>query len=185
MNKLTWSAVIVIMVSLIVVLVLAYPYLPSSKVPAPTVTPTQTPSPTPTPEPTETTEVYRIGLSIAYEVNTTSGTRIVFTCDSNSTSNITFSSDNITYNGLASSNYTNFAPQLYKGFIGMNEVDTPIQTYTIPPNGTQGDFEIYFPQGQGTGSPWGTFMNISIKITTYNAQGSIAVILNENFGIYE
>jgi hypothetical protein len=83
---------------------------------------------------------------------------------SNSQTSITFSANDILYNGRSAESYGVFAPQLLKIQTG-----SPISEFTFN-YGYFNGIKIYFPRG--TGSPWNSGVSVQMSITTNNAQGS-------------
>lgn len=87
------------------------------------------------------------------------------TLNSNSPTDITFSANNIRYNGHAICTYGSFAPQLED----YGNSSNPVAQYTIR-NGQSDQITVNFPEG--TGSPWASGVIVQMSITTSNAQGS-------------
>jgi hypothetical protein len=89
----------------------------------------------------------------------------IITLNSNSPTDITFSTNNIRYNGHSIYTYGSFAPQIED----YGNSSNPVAQYTIR-NGQSNQITVYFPEG--TGSPWASGVTVQMSITTSNAQGS-------------
>lgn len=120
--------------------------------------------------PTPTTPVtYSIFLERSIAHNGQTEFDLLFWCNTNSPTDITFSSADISYSGVLDNTYGNFAPQLFN-LTGTS----PISTYTIRA-GYEGIFMIVFPEG--VGSPWVSGETVTIVIHANGIQGSITVTL--------
>jgi hypothetical protein len=88
----------------------------------------------------------------------------------NSPTDVTFSTNDILYNGNSVESYGSFAP-VFKTYDLFNP--TPISQFTIDPK-SPGSYAnnglIYFPRGSG--SPWASGVTVQMSITTPYAQGS-------------
>jgi hypothetical protein len=129
----------------------------------------------PTPRPTVTPTVPRIQIGTTYGV-LNGGTiyRITLVASvKDSPSSVTFTTDNILYNGKSGNSYGDFAPQLYNA--PMFASPTLVSQLTLDQHGGPNTFEIKLIQGQG--GPWVSGTTLNITIQTNVAQGSIIVTL--------
>jgi hypothetical protein len=121
--------------------------------------------------PTPSTWTIYLGAGAYYQ--TPSIEPIVLT--SNSPTDITFSANNILYNGLSANSYGSFAPQLEDASVFRGALGNPISQDTIY-SGYNSEIQVYFPEG--TGSPWTSGVSVQMSITTSNAQGSTTFTLS-------
>jgi hypothetical protein len=90
-----------------------------------------------------------------------------------SSTSVTFTTENILLNGRSSNYYGAFAPQLYSAPALMTPI--LVSQLTLDQNGGGNSFEIKLLRGEG--SPWIPGMTVTIIIQTITAQGSITVTL--------
>lgn len=129
----------------------------------------------PTPRPTVTPTLPHIQIGTTYGV-LNGGTiyRITLIASlKDSSIPVTFTTENILYNGKAGNSYGDFAPQLYNA--PMLATPNLVSELTLDQNGGANTFEIWLTQGQG--GPWVSGTTININIQTSTAQGSITVTL--------
>jgi hypothetical protein len=126
----------------------------------------------------KTTNSYTIWIS-QYYVTTNYGNEFVMRllCQTDSPSDITFSSANILYNGKLGVAYGFFVPQL------TSDSNNPVSQIALSSGPmysiNYAFFDIILPEGEG--SPWVTDMTVTIAIQTSTAKGSMALVLPRQF----
>lgn len=117
-----------------------------------------------TPTPSIWTIIMRTDLGIQRPPNE------VVSFYTNSPTDVTFSTNDILYNGHSAESYGSFAPVLKTSNI-FNSI--PISQFTIDPKSPGSNVNnvmIYFPRESG--SPWNSGVSVQMTITNNNAQGS-------------
>jgi hypothetical protein len=121
------------------------------------------------PTTTPTPSIFRIYLNTEWAGQRLPEINVGLMTDSQNT--ITFSDNDILYNGRSAGSYGSFAPQLSAGHAS----DNSGSYHRISGQMSWNNYHVNFPIG--VGSPWSSGVSVQMTITTNNAKGSTTFTL--------